>query len=1289
MVSRAPRSVVLVALLVVAAAVGAAPGAAAPERGTPAEATAADGDGPAPPALDPGASAAANDSGTGDGGDAGADAEGGPGPTTASNASAAARAGDAPPPATDVVLDPGGGVEPQSPPSGATRVVLVGTGADVVEPGDVRAAGGEVVGVDGRRVEARVPLAALPALRTLEWVASVRPAPVSVPTTVGGGVAVVGADDLHAANLTGENVSVGVVDAGFDPNATDVADQVVAARAFGAGLSERPTHGTGVAEVVAETAPGADLHLAAYRGSTNYARAVEWLVEADVDVVVMAVAWLGEPADGTGYVSRTAASAVDEGAVWVGSVGNYAEKHWQGRFNDTTGDRVHDFGGTVADPDEVNYLSDPDDDDDRWRLEPGDTVYAVLEWDDWPGEDVAAWRNESDDYDLHLFYYGDGANDTETVARARQSHDGWDAPVEVLEYTVDREGSYGLYVSREQDGPGDPTIELFTVDTGPPEYSVPTGSVVAPAASERTVAVGAFRYDTGEREAFSSVGPTDDGRRGVDLLGPDGFENDVYGEFVGTSAAAPSVAGVAALLRGANPTLSPAGVEERLAATADDAGPPGPDTRSGYGRVDAAAAVAPDVRVDGRLLADGEAAAAERVLLRRPGGAVTAANRTAADGRFRLYLRPNGTQDLVVSDLDDAGTRDGLPDLYALRRFEPPGGAALGEVRLPDGHPVSVRVVDEFGRPVANATARVAHERDGATAAVRLRTDETGTGVLPAADARRLELAGTVSVTATPPPGSRAVAADVELEVRVTESRDVTLSLPVRARVGVTNVTAPAVVSGDEPLVVNATVLNRGGSIGSATRVSVRLDRDRDGRFEAEESLANRSVLASPGAPTPVTFETGVDAPSGEYPLAVVTPNDTATRTVRLRRAANLTPSIDAPRNVSVDGVVPVRVTVENRGGEVGNLTPVELRLDEDRDGRLTGAETRATRTVSPAPGENESLRFDLSTDGLVPGRYAVAAVTRDGAARTRLDVMVPALYEVNLTAPAAVSVGDEPTLAATVRNGGGDLGATTTLSVRLDRDGDGGLDADETVAARRVRVVDGGSTTVEVPLSTLGVPPGEYALGVVVGTGNVSERVPLTVRASHARLAVTRTAVPTVPTNGSAAVEVAVRNVGGNLSRDLGASLAVDWDGNGDFASDETLAAVPVSLASGERRTVRATVPGDRPEGEYPLRISTPNETVERTLVVGATPFPDGLPQVGGGDGPRPVDVDDDGLYEDVDGDGRVALSDAFALAFADLDAVNDDPAMRDALDFDGDGRVALPDAFHYAFEFLDSRSG
>jgi hypothetical protein len=67
---------------------------------------------------------------------------------------------------------------------------------------------------------------------------------------------------------------------------------------------------------------------------------------------------------------------------------------------------------------------------------------------------------------------------------------------------------------------------------------------------------------------------------------PDGFPN-----FFGTSAAAPHAAAVAALLRQAFPTLSPAQVYTLLESTAIDMGPPGFDNDSGFGLIQADAAL--------------------------------------------------------------------------------------------------------------------------------------------------------------------------------------------------------------------------------------------------------------------------------------------------------------------------------------------------------------------------------------------------------------------------------------------------------------------------------------------------------------------------------------------------------------------------------------------------------------------------------------------------------------------------------------------------------------------------
>ena len=66
----------------------------------------------------------------------------------------------------------------------------------------------------------------------------------------------------------------------------------------------------------------------------------------------------------------------------------------------------------------------------------------------------------------------------------------------------------------------------------------------------------------------------------------------LYVQVDGTSFAAPEVAGVVALLRGAVPIAAASEVEAALAATARDLGDPGPDQSTGYGLVDAVAAYA-------------------------------------------------------------------------------------------------------------------------------------------------------------------------------------------------------------------------------------------------------------------------------------------------------------------------------------------------------------------------------------------------------------------------------------------------------------------------------------------------------------------------------------------------------------------------------------------------------------------------------------------------------------------------------------------------------------------------
>jgi uncharacterized repeat protein (TIGR01451 family) len=152
------------------------------------------------------------------------------------------------------------------------------------------------------------------------------------------------------------------------------------------------------------------------------------------------------------------------------------------------------------------------------------------------------------------------------------------------------------------------------LNNGPPNY-VNYRCIGPPATAKNIISVGAINSDDNTITEFTSWGPVDDGRLKPDLVAPgceaggEGFikstlPGDSYGNslFCGTSMAAPAVSGVIALLTenyrslfGTNPTPSTIkGLLLHTAADLNDATPwynKGPDYASGYGRVQAQAAV--------------------------------------------------------------------------------------------------------------------------------------------------------------------------------------------------------------------------------------------------------------------------------------------------------------------------------------------------------------------------------------------------------------------------------------------------------------------------------------------------------------------------------------------------------------------------------------------------------------------------------------------------------------------------------------------------------------------------
>jgi serine protease AprX len=126
-------------------------------------------------------------------------------------------------------------------------------------------------------------------------------------------------------------------------------------------------------------------------------------------------------------------------------------------------------------------------------------------------------------------------------------------------------------------------------------------TIGSPGAAASALTVGAMA-DLGasgfHQAVFSSRGPTADGRVKPDVSAPGvgvtsaaANSGNGYATFDGTSMATPFVAGLALLMREANPALTPAQVKDAVRSTAVDWGRAGADPDYGAGRLDGYAAL--------------------------------------------------------------------------------------------------------------------------------------------------------------------------------------------------------------------------------------------------------------------------------------------------------------------------------------------------------------------------------------------------------------------------------------------------------------------------------------------------------------------------------------------------------------------------------------------------------------------------------------------------------------------------------------------------------------------------
>ena len=456
-------------------------------------------------------------------------------------------------------------------PNAVVILVPAAGAAATIDTTSFASLGVEILAQSKSLMRVSVPPASLQAVSELPSVAFVRrPHRPHTQQTFSEGLALIRAPENHAIGTRGQGVKVAILDGGFK-GAKELRADMPARWWYrdytGTGIyTGTDVHGTACVEILYDVAPEAELYLYKVEDIVDMENAKDRCIDNGVAIISYSATWVGEGfGDGRGLICDIVNDAADNGILWVNAVGNYAKKHYAGSWHDSDADNRHNF---AEGDDAVNFTA-----------EASDAIRVTLTWDDWP--------TTTADYDLYL-YYQDESGNIQEVAKSTDVQGDGGAPVEFIEYFAGRKGTYGISVVRVGEAePKNFRVWSWHHDI---EYPVATSSLGIPSDARGSLSVGAIQYnrwDLGTLASYSSRGPTADGRVKPDLVAPAGVTTVSYGigRFVGTSAAAPHVAGAAALLKSANPALTHDDLWQALVEATVDLGSPGKDNSTGYGKL--------------------------------------------------------------------------------------------------------------------------------------------------------------------------------------------------------------------------------------------------------------------------------------------------------------------------------------------------------------------------------------------------------------------------------------------------------------------------------------------------------------------------------------------------------------------------------------------------------------------------------------------------------------------------------------------------------------------------------
>ncbi len=398
--------------------------------------------------------------------------------------------------------------------------------------------------------------------------------------------------EYHSANIKGAGIRVAVLDIGYAGLDARIGEGELPADvvrltyngttgALSSGVDDGSDitachdpqpHGTAVAEIIHDIAPEATLYLVQLKDSdaTNMDTLLAYLRDQGVRIVSVSLSWGIGRGDGTGPGYDLFEKARREyNLLFIESAGNQALTNYIAAFKDENGNHLHEFWQfPLGIEDEASTIF----------VSSCGQVTAYFTWNSWDDG-----PNQRQDYDLILI------NELgQEVARSVPDTPDSSAPHETLTFVNTRDSSFmgRLRIERVNDAAVGRSLHLSVDGVGSLQYYTPTNSITSYSDSEYVLSVAASNARGNALESYSAQGPTTDGRVKPDITGYAGVRNASYtgkSGFTGTSAAAPHVAGAAALLLETNPNTTADGLAQLLTAAAQDKGVTGKDNLWGAG----------------------------------------------------------------------------------------------------------------------------------------------------------------------------------------------------------------------------------------------------------------------------------------------------------------------------------------------------------------------------------------------------------------------------------------------------------------------------------------------------------------------------------------------------------------------------------------------------------------------------------------------------------------------------------------------------------------------------------